>query len=278
MAQEAADHFGVHLWSIKIHFPALLLEFALDQSWVKIRGQTDISFDSAQPFFIFTCFFQPALVICVLWLTVCSIFSVTDFRLTTSQIIVKGFVPRPRRNNFTFWLFKFVFCCSRPQHYLILHSLYWQFFLVFSKNKFFLPLQTDIIPVACDYLYNGNHLRKQTMPLLVHMDTVLFPSSPNYFLNFYLQVSLATWVTALSQTFLHGSWLSLKYCQKDSCSSHLKKKHTITSTSLHTSHTWSSTDRVMLPFQSPQKAYDFALREASSQSYKTKAKNNPLKD
>lgn len=33
----------------------------------------------------------------------------------------------------------------------------------------------------------------------------------------------------------------------------------------------------MFPFQSPRNAYGYALREANSQSYKIKTKNNPLK-
>lgn len=167
MAQEAADQFRVPLWSIRIHSPALLLEFALDKSWVEIRGQTGLSFDSEQPFLFLLAFFQPALV---------TVFSVTNFRLTTSQILVKGFVPCPRRNNLAFWLLKFLLSPAVPGlsitwSFII---LYWQFLLVFSINKFFLPLQTDIIPVTCDYLHNGNHLRKQTVTLLVHMDTQCF--------------------------------------------------------------------------------------------------------
>lgn len=55
----------------------------------------------------------------------------------------------------------------------------------------------------------------------------------------------------------------------------LKKQHT--NTNLHTSHMQTSTNRVTFPLQIPQNACGFALREANPQSYKMKAKNNPLR-
>lgn len=114
--------------------------------------------------------------------------------------------------------FHFVFCYSRTQHYLNLHSLYWQFFLDFSTNEFFLHYRQTSYRSPVTTWKPFKKANSDTIGTREH--TVLFPSSPNSSLNFYLQVSLAIWVTALSQTISHGSWLSLKYCQKDSCSSY----------------------------------------------------------
>lgn len=187
-----------------------------DQSWVKRRGQTDFSFDSAQHFHLL---FSPCIGDLSIMANCTFIFFVTNFRL-----VVKGFALRPSRSNFAFWLFKFhlllfqASALSDPSCSVL--TILSRFFY-----KFFLLLQTDVIPVTCDYSHNGKNLRKQTVTLLVHKNTQCF----------FLPPWIFTFLPANKFGYMSDCFFSNHVSWELSQPEILSRI-----TSLHTSHMWTS--------------------------------------
>lgn len=153
MAQEAADHFRLRLWIIKIHF----LLFHWNLLLIKVESRYEVRQTlvlTQHNHFNFHLLFSPCIGDLHIMAACMFHFFCYWFQTGTIPDYNERFCSSSQEEQLHILTFKisFVFFCSGSQHCLILHSLYWQFFLDFSTNKFFLPLQTDITLVTCDYL------------------------------------------------------------------------------------------------------------------------------